>query len=277
MPVTFDSNIERKEGLYEALPQEIEVRPDMNGRHEKPDIEWLVKDILEHGQMQPVGIWKDGETAVLAFGFSRWRAISEINKRKLTPQPLKIRCTYIKCNEQGAFVRNISENRMRNATTPIDDAHNIDKLIESWQLSEREVAAIYFPLAATAAEVEKALKWVQERLALIKLVPEAAKALESGRFSETAAQAIAKLSSAQQRELMKREGKITTKDAKAAKPAKAGEKRGRKPAPIGGELKRRITAVLESADWDNFDEKAGLKICVDADALAALKNYIDEK
>src|ERR1700743_3568853 len=116
MAVEF--NIQGKRGnTIDFYPQEIEVRPHLNGRQDKPDIEWLLVDILKHGQIQAVPIWSDGGTPVLAAGFSRWRAISEINKRKLTPEPMRIKCTYVKTNEQGAFLRNISENRMRNETT----------------------------------------------------------------------------------------------------------------------------------------------------------------
>jgi hypothetical protein len=278
MPATFDTEIKRMEGLYEAFPEEIEIRPELNGRHDKPDIEWLIADILKRGQIQPVAIWKDGMRAVLALGFSRWRAISEINKRKLTPKPMKLKFTYVKCNEQGAFIRNISENRMRNPTSPIDDAHNIQRLFD-WTMDEAEVAKIYFPLAATDEEIRKALKWVRETVNLIKLTPEAERAMRDGRLNETAAQAIAKLSSSQQKEALKKDGKITAADIKANAPK---SNRGRKPAEskpveIDPELRRRITAVVESADWEEYDEKISSFIEVRACDLAALKNYTEEK
>ena len=49
---------------------------------------------------------------------------------------------------------------------------------------------------------------------------------------------------------------------------------------LGFGLQRNATLthdVLESADWDNFDESKGLKICVNAEALSSLKSYIEEK
>lgn len=278
MPASFKADVNRKE-FYNCFPEEINVRANLNGRHEKPDVEWLIADILKNGQLQPVLVWSDAGIPVLAAGFSRWRAISEINKRKLTPKKMEIFFTYVKCNEQGAFIRNISENRMRNATSPIDDAYNIQRLFD-WTMDEADVAKIYFPLAATDEELKKALKWVRETVNLIKLSPEAERAMRDGRLNETAAQAIAKLSSAQQKEALKsKDGKISAADIKANAPK---SNRGRKPAekksaPVDAELRRRITAVIESAAWEDYDEKVSTFIEVDATLLAALKNYIEEK
>jgi ParB-like chromosome segregation protein Spo0J len=272
MPARCTAEMKR-DALYKCFPEQIEVRSELNGRHEKPEIEWLIQDILAHGQMQPVGIWDDAGAPVLAYGFSRWRAVSEINKRKLTPQKLEIKCVYIQCNEQGAFVRNISENRMRNPTTPIDDAHNIQRLF-NWEMDEKDVAQIYFPTAKTKSEIEEGVKWVRGRLDFIKLTPEAEKAMKEGRLNETAAQAITKLSSTQQKEILKKGGKLTAKDVKASIPKKS---RAAKPIPMDPELRRRITAVTESADWDSFDEKKTEKICISATALAALKDFIEEE
>lgn len=274
MPAKLNVKMTR-DAVYKCYPEQIEIRPEMNGRHEKPDIEWLITDILKQGQLQPVEIWSDGGTPVLSYGFSRWRAISEINKRKLTPQKMQIKCTFIaRCNEQTAFIRNISENRMRNPTSPIDDAYNIQRLF-NWAMDEKEVAKIYFPLAATEDELKKALKWVRETVNLAKLTPEAERAMRDGRLNETAAQAIAKLSSAQQKEALKgKEGKITAAEIKASAPK---SERKPKPTPIDPELRRRISAVVESADWENYDENISTFIEVRAEDLAALKNYIEEK
>lgn len=274
MPAKFDVEMTR-DAMYKCLPQEITIRPELNGRHDKPDIEWLIADMLKFGQLQPVLIWNDGGEAVLAAGFSRWRAISEINKRKLyEKEPWQIKCVYVRVNEQGAFLRNISENRMRNSTTPVDDAHNIQRLIEIQQMDESEIAKVYFPVASTKAELKEAIKWVRGRIELIKLTPEAEKAVVEGRVDETAAAALAKLTSAQQKEALKKGGVVSKKDVKASAPKK--NKKPRK-VKIDSELKRRITAVLETADFENYDEKKGIWIEVHAEPLVALKNYTEEK
>lgn len=278
MPAKFDVVMTR-DAMYKCSPEQIEVRPELNGRQEKPDIEWLIADILKQGQLQPVGIWNDNGSPVLSYGFSRWRALSEINKRKLTPNRLQIKCVFVKCNEQGAFIRNISENRMRNPTSPIDDAHNIQRLFD-WEMDEKKVAEIYFPTAATEDELKDAVKWVRERVNLIKLTPEAEKRMRDGGLNETAAQAISKLSAAQQKEFLKNNpGLIKAKDVKASAPkSNRGRKPGEaKPVPIDTELRRRITLVIDSADWLEYEEEKTAAIQVNAEFLAALKSYIEEK
>lgn len=276
MPAKLNVKMTR-DAVYKCYPEQIEIRPELNGRHDKPDIEWLITDILKNGQIEPVEIWSDGGTPVLGLGFSRWRAISEINKRNLTPQKMQIKCTFIaRCNEQTAFLRNISENRMRNPTSPIDDAHNIQRLF-NWAMDEKDVARIYFPLAATEEELKKALKWIRETVNLAKLTPEAERAMRDGRLNETAAQAIAKLSSAQQKEALKgKDGKITAAEIKASAPKSERKPAEKKSAPIDPELRRRISAVVESADWEEYDEKISTFIEVRAEDLAALKNYTSE-
>lgn len=113
---------------YSFEPSALKINPKLNGRHDLPDIEWLIKDIADNGQLEPVLIRSDGGVPVLCAGFSRWRAIVEINKRKLTPVPLRIRCSYFKGDEVDGFKVAIRENRFRNQTTPLDDAYNIAQL-----------------------------------------------------------------------------------------------------------------------------------------------------
>lgn len=267
MAVEFKVDHERS-SEYRFLPRDISVNPELNGRHEKPEVEWLIADILRFGQHTCVQIRNDGGKAVLVAGFSRWRAVSEINKRKLTPKPLKLRATYVRVNEIEAFMMNISENRFRNVVTPIDDAHNIKRLLNVYQMTDEQIAKVYFPTATTEEETKRAIKFVKDRMALITLTPEAAEAVKSGRVKESAAAAIAKLSSEQQREVLKKEGQITGKDVKAVKPTKA--KKAMKPDV---EFMRRVTAVIGSVDWTRINENEEM-IAVDAITLIVLRDYV---
>lgn len=214
MAVQF--NVEHtRSSEYRLFPENITIRPDLNGRHELPDIEWLVQDILRQGQIVPVTIRSDGGTPVLTAGFSRWRAISEINKRKLAPVKMQIRCTYMQCSEQEGFLGNISENRFRNNTTILDDAHNIKRLLKQYAMTEEQIAAIYFPTAENAEDKKKALRFVKQRASLASLTKEAEQAVRQGRLKESATVAIAKLSEQQQREVLKNStGKIKTSAVK---------------------------------------------------------------
>lgn len=226
---------------YRFNVEDITIRPDLNGRTELPDIEWLITDILLRGQHTPAVIRNDGGLAVLVSGFSRWRAISEINKRGLAPLTMQLRCTYVQCSEAEAFLINISENRFRNPTTPIDDAHNIKRLLNVYGRTEDQIAAIYFPTAKTENELKEARKFVQERIALITLVPEAETAVREGRVTPTAAKAIAKLSEAQQKKVLEKEGTIDRKDVTPAVERKVTAK----PVPKDAELLRRIALMFE--------------------------------
>jgi hypothetical protein len=183
---------------YRLLPEDITIKPALNGRHVLPDIEWLIQDILVNGQHTPVPIRNDGGKAVLVAGFSRYRAVSEINKRNLMGQPVQLRCTYVQCSEEEGFLTAISENRMRNQTTELDDAYNIKRLMKQYAKTEEQVAVIYFP-GAQGEDLKAALRWVRKREALVNLSPEAEQAMKDGRLKGSAAVSIAKLSQDQQK------------------------------------------------------------------------------
>jgi ParB/RepB/Spo0J family partition protein len=257
---------------YRFYPEDITIKPDLNGRHEKPEIEWLITDILAHGQHTPVVIRNDGGAAVLVAGFSRWRAISEINKRWLAPVKLQVRCTYVQCSESEAFLINISENRFRNPATPLDDAHNIKRLLNIYQMTDEQIAGVYFPTAKTEGEIKAARKFVKDRIALISLSDEAAEAVKSGRVKESAAVAIAKLSQAQQHEVLKKEGTIERSDVKKPNAAPKVPK----PLARDPELMRRITAALEDVAGMLADPEYGDYIEVDRKLLLDLYLYVEE-
>lgn len=173
---------------YLFAPKDIKFKPELNGRHELPDIEWLIDSMVRNGQLQPVLVRNDGGFPVLVAGFSRWRAAVEINKRKLTPAPFKLRCVYFKGSEQHGLLANISENRERNSTTPIDDGYNICRL-ERYGMTLEEIAAIY----------HEDPPWCKKRMALVSLTPEAQAAVKNGKVKPNAVVALAKLSEAEQR------------------------------------------------------------------------------
>ena len=260
---------------YRFYPEDIAINPELNGRFDKPDIEWLITDILAHGQHTPVVIRNDGGVATLVAGFSRWCAVSEINKRGLSPVKMQIRSTYVQCTEAEAFLLNISENRFRNPTTPIDDAHNIKRLLNIYQFTEDQVCDIYFPTAKTERELKNARAFVRDRIALISLAPEAEAAVRDGRVSESAAKAIAKLPSAKQREVVAREGSIERRDVVPPPTPKPP-----KPAPKDAELLRRVTAIFEDISGlitnDQFINDPEVQyIEVDKRLLVSLHEYLN--
>jgi ParB/RepB/Spo0J family partition protein len=206
MAVEFDVKGTRT-SEYLFLPEQLEIHPEMNGRRELPDVQWIIDSILKHSQLQPVTIRRTGGKPVLVAGFSRWRAVSEINKQGMTAKPLALRCSYTALNEKQAFLANIEENRVRNATTPMDDAYNIQQLINVYQMTEQECADAY----------RASVSWVKSRLQLIEATPEVEVEIRAGRIKGTAAAQIAKLSKEHQKNLAKvakEKGKITAADVR---------------------------------------------------------------
>lgn len=224
-------------------PNAIKINPKLNGRHDLPDIEWLIADIAANGQLEPVIIRNDGGVPVLSAGFSRWRAIIEINKRKLTPVPLKIRCSYFKGNEIDGFKVAIRENRFRNQTTPLDDAYNIAQL-KRWGQTEEEIAELY----------QQDVKWIREREKLVELTPEAKEALKAGRLKAPAAVKLAKLSASAQKEAVAGEGKVKI-------PKKTPTKPTERVAAVKLQAKHKTLIDLEKeiSGWEVFNRGKVLK------------------
>jgi ParB/RepB/Spo0J family partition protein len=205
MAVNFSEPIKRSGEEWAPYPEQLVIAPELNGRHESPDIEPLIQSILELGQLQLCLTRREGGKMVLAAGFNRWRAVSEINRRKLTPEPLRLKCVYRELNEKQAFLANIAENHVRNATTPMDDAYNIQRLINVYQMSKDEVSKTY----------GMSLSWVVGRLDLIEATPAVEAQIRKGTIKGPAARTIAKLSKEQQSNLAKiaeEKGKVTPAD-----------------------------------------------------------------
>ncbi len=196
MAAKFEVN-STKGDLFQFDPCDVIVKAKLNGRHELPDIEWLIEDIVKNGQIQPVIVRREEGKPVLVLGYSRWRAVREINKRGLTPAPVKLKCVFSQCSEMEGFLMNLSENLVRNRTSDLDDAHNV-RLLEKWGQTHAEIAAVY----------KKSESWVKKCLKIASCEPEVLKAVGDGRLKLSAVAAIAKLSSDDQREKVKGEGKV---------------------------------------------------------------------
>jgi len=240
---------------YLFLPEQLEIDPALNGRHELPDIQWIIESILTHGQLQPVTIRREGGSPVLVAGFSRWRAVSEINKKKLTEKPLALRCSYTALTEKQAFLANIEENRVRNATTPMDDAYNLQRLINVYQMTVDDCAEAYRASAS----------WVKGRLQLIEATPEVEKQIRAGKIKGPAAKAVAKLSKEHQKNLAavaEKKGKVTAADVRkeTGKPEPAKKPDATKALQFADDLARHV--IKDDLTFEKMEAlaKAYLKV-----------------
>ncbi len=214
-----------KSDMFSFLPEDIDIKAHLNGRTELPDIDWLVASILQNGQLQNCIVRKDGsDKPCLGLGFSRWRAVSLINELiasetkaakwlkdhpgiALPPSPLKLKCVFLKMSEKDAFIANINENLARNPTNETDHVNNV-KMLDKWEVSHEQIAGIY----------RRSVSWVKKCLKIASCEPEVQKAIKDGRLKLSAAAAIAKLSSEQQREKVSGEGPVERVKDEKAKP-----------------------------------------------------------
>lgn len=128
-----------------VLPKHVIIDPNLRGRvkaRTKEEIRELADSILEYGQRTPVEFRKlPDKTLQLTYGYTRFAAIALLNET--LADPLKVRGEIVSCNEEEAFIHNIVENQHRNATSPIDDAHNQRKLREDHGKTNADIVRLY--------------------------------------------------------------------------------------------------------------------------------------
>lgn len=271
--IQFASEVGRGVTTFQAYPEDILIDPELNGRHEDTDIESLAADIEANEQLTPVVCRKDDKgKPVLVFGHRRYRAFCLLNARN-PESPRKINFIYRKYDQFGGFVAAIGENRFRRDVSPIDDASNMEILQRKFGKSEDEIASIYFPEAKEEKALTAALRFVKDRMSLNELAKEAAQAVRDGRIKLTAAVALSRLTREQQRKKVSKQGQIKGADVKASKP-----KGAKKSASIDPQLQQQIEALVETADFENYDsKKTGVWIEVNYDCLMLLKAYLPKK
>ena len=257
--------------IYLMDPREITVKPELNGRHELPEIDDIVAGFMEIGQTTPVLIGKDGGRPVLYAGHRRWRAALEITKKKLLPkteknpdQVFKLKCTYFEGDEKTAFLATISENHDRKSATEIDDAHNIVKL-RRWEYSDEEIAGVY----RKKVDGKPDISWVAKTASLVSLCDEAVQAMKDGRIKPSAAVEIAKLAKAAQKERLATPGKITASAVKASMKSS-----GKTDAADDKPVKRKLSDLREF--WLPYSERKEGKLGKIAVATLAYLDGGDE-
>jgi ParB-like chromosome segregation protein Spo0J len=139
-------------------PFDVVVEESNRGRFIPPTDEQIVEmavSMHRHGQISPVECRRSVPDLrpVLVLGFTRTAAArlirtgftTEIDGKPTTiHEPgFLLKASTVENNDEGAFLRNIEENKARNATSIIDDVHNWQKLADRYGKSDAEIARIY--------------------------------------------------------------------------------------------------------------------------------------
>lgn len=137
----------QKADMFLVDADEIAVDDSLNGRwepHADDAVDELAAKIAEEGQLQPVTVRRIAENRLqLVFGFRRLAAIKALNKGKKAENRLQVKCIVVDCNDQEGFLKNISENKNRKNTSPIDDATNQRKLRDVYNWNDTKIAEYY--------------------------------------------------------------------------------------------------------------------------------------
>jgi ParB/RepB/Spo0J family partition protein len=126
----------------------------------------LAEDIVNHGQIQPIEIRRLADDVYSPVsGYTRCAAILLINSdpelralAKLGEDDIfPIKCVTTRANEKESFLRSLAENRERNDTSPIDDAHAQHKMRERFGMSNVEIAKVFRCTPAWISELANLL------------------------------------------------------------------------------------------------------------------------
>jgi hypothetical protein len=198
--------------LLRVYPEDLIVNPEKRGRKFPPsqeDVQALGLDIGTRGQEQPVPVSLTFDRKLeLYAGFTRWEGITWWNATH-PEQRIRIECVVKDRNDREAFIGNLKENRLRNQTTVVDDAHNIRRLSEQFGMTDEEILALY-------GKPEKPMSpsWLEGMRAIVRLPDEKQLQLHTGEISKSVALQIAQMDPAERDTVLATAqadgGKVTT-------------------------------------------------------------------
>lgn len=174
---------ESSENLYLPISQ-VECNDDQPRKHfDETALDELAESIREHGVLQPLTVRRlsSGYYQIIA-GERRWRAARLAG---LTEVPAII----IEADDRKVTELALIENLQREDLDPIEEAEGYKKLMDSYNMTQDEVAA----------RVGKSRPAVANALRLLGLCPEVRAMLEAGKLSGGHARALLPLSAALQK------------------------------------------------------------------------------
>lgn len=155
MALQINAGDDVKRGDYFFVdPYQVIVKEELRGRHKPPTEEAIIDmacSILDNGQRQPVECRKLSDKRLqLNLGFTRTAAVRLIRQGFTDPDgvhrhdpDIKLKVIISDANDEQAFINNVVENAHRNQTSPIDDAHNQQRLRDKLGYSDPQITKLY--------------------------------------------------------------------------------------------------------------------------------------
>jgi len=153
MAVKINAGDVKRSDIYSVDPYKVVVKEELRGRKIPPTAEaimLLAVSMLARTQIQPVSCRRlDDKRLLLTAGFTRCAAARIIREgfdfqgEHHHDPDFMLKVVLAECNDEEALKRNIVENCHRNETSPIDDAHNQNKLRERYGMSDADITRLY--------------------------------------------------------------------------------------------------------------------------------------
>lgn len=154
-------------------PFDVEMDETSRGRFIAPTDEQIIEmavSMHKNGQISAVECRRSVPALrpVLVLGFTRtaaarlirsgFDAVIDDKPTRIHDPAFLLKVNVVESNDESAFLRNIEENKARNATSIIDDVHNWQKLADRYGRSDAEIARIYGVSASYVSRNRKLLR-----------------------------------------------------------------------------------------------------------------------
>lgn len=184
-----------------------------NGRAFDPDparVDWVANSLEAEGQLQPVvfSVTHDRKLKLEA-GFYRLLGMLKLNSTRPPEKRMRLEGTVKDGNPEEMFLKNLAENRVRNKTTVVDDAHNARRLSEQFGKTDEEICAIYGTPGKPMSPA-----WLEDKRKILSLSKAEQQRIHSGELSASIGYMLADMDPAKRNEVLEDAaadgGKVTT-------------------------------------------------------------------
>jgi ParB/RepB/Spo0J family partition protein len=160
-------------GAENASRWNVDKTMAANYGHTDESIDKMAESFAKHGQLQNVLARRDEDgTLKMVAGFGRWLGAKAYNGAH-PDKPMRLKVSVIDCTPEEAAALASVENRERNATSPIDDAHAHERMRRDYQWTDAKIAEEFDQDAAHVCRLKRLLKLPPKLQALVHvgLVP----------------------------------------------------------------------------------------------------------